>query len=167
MMRSTLMGAVRVIRTVTEVAGQTEFKAFPKSRAGRRAVPLPDWLVDDLRKYMELYPPDGPQGLIFTNAVGGALRRTLFRSRVWRPALVRAGLLGQLREVDGKFEAVWSNELGRTMVENFGRESEAVQHVARNQHGGLRFHDYADLRVMPTSARSWLWHKESRLSRSA
>src|SRR5271168_4070778 len=54
----------RVIRTVTEVAGQTEFKAFPKSRAGRRAVPLPDWLVDDLRKYMELYPPDGPQGLI-------------------------------------------------------------------------------------------------------
>jgi integrase len=27
------------------------------------------------------------------------------------------------------------------MVENFGREFEAVQHVARNQHGGLRFHD--------------------------
>jgi integrase len=131
----------RVIRAVTEVAGRTEFKAFPKSRAGRRTVPLPDWLVDDLRKYMELYPPDGPQGLIFTNAVGGALRRTLFRSRVWRPALVRAGLLGQVREVDGKFEAVWSNELGCTMVENFGRESEAVQHVARNQHGGLRFHD--------------------------
>jgi len=46
-----------------------------------------------------------------------------------------------VREVDGKFEAVWSNELGRTVVENFGRESEAVQHVARNQHGGLRFHD--------------------------
>jgi hypothetical protein len=40
-------------------------------------------------------------------------------------------LLGQVREVDGKFEAAWSNELGRTMVENFGRESEAVQHVAR------------------------------------
>jgi integrase len=56
-------------------------------------------------------------------------------------ALVRAGLLGQVREVEGKFEAVWSNELGRTMVQNFGRESEAVQHVARNQRGGLRFHD--------------------------
>jgi integrase len=99
----------RVIRTVTEVAGRTEFKAFPKSRAGRWTVPLPDWLVDELR--------------------------------VWRPALVRAGLLGQVREVDGKFEAVWSYELGRTMVENFGKESEAVQHVARNQHRGLRFHD--------------------------
>jgi hypothetical protein len=131
----------RVIRTVTEVAGQTELKPSPKSRAGRRAVPLPDWLVDDLRKYMERYPPHGPQGMILTNAASGALRRTSFRSRVWRPALVRAGLLGQVREVDGKFEAAWSNELGLTRVENFGAESEAVQHVARNQHGGLRLHD--------------------------
>jgi hypothetical protein len=90
---------------------------------------------------MEVYPPDGPQGMIFTNAAGGALRRTSFRSRVWRPALVRAGLLGQVREVDGKFEAAWLNELGLTMVENFDRESEAVHHVAGNQHGGLRFHD--------------------------
>ena len=30
-----------------------------------------------------------------------------------------------------------------------------------------RIHDYADLRVMPTSARSSLWRKESRLMRSA
>jgi integrase len=30
-----------------------------------------------------------------------------------------------------------------------------------------RLHDYADLRVMPTSAQSSLWHKESRLMRSA
>ena len=30
-----------------------------------------------------------------------------------------------------------------------------------------RLHDYADLRVMPTSARSPLWRKESRLMRSA
>ena len=37
---------------------------------------MPDWLVEDLRKYMELYPPDGPQGMIFTNRAGGALRRT-------------------------------------------------------------------------------------------
>jgi Domain of unknown function (DUF4352) len=69
---------------------------------------------------MEVYPPDGPQGMIFTNTAGGALLRASFRSRVWRPALVRAGLLGQVREVDGKFEAAWSNELGLTMVENFG-----------------------------------------------
>ena len=31
----------------------------------------------------------------------------------------------------------------------------------------VRMHDYADLRVMPTSARSSLWRKESRLMRSA
>jgi hypothetical protein len=40
-----------------------------------------------LRRRYPSAPPDGPQGLIFTNAVGGALRRTLVRSRVWRPGL--------------------------------------------------------------------------------
>jgi integrase len=40
---------LRVIRTVIEVNGHTAFKPFPKSRAGRRTVPLPAWLVDILR----------------------------------------------------------------------------------------------------------------------
>jgi hypothetical protein len=31
----------------------------------------------------------------------------------------------------------------------------------------ITFHDYADLRVMPTSVRSSLWRTESRLMRSA
>jgi integrase len=34
-------GPLKVIRTVVEVSGNTSFKAFPKSAAGRRAVPLP------------------------------------------------------------------------------------------------------------------------------
>jgi integrase len=39
--------------------------------------------------------------------------------------------------------------------------------VERAQVQTITPHDYADLRVMPTSARSCLWHNESRLSRSA
>ncbi|MFI2562290.1 hypothetical protein [Nocardia farcinica] len=54
----------------------------------------------------------GLHGQIFTNEVGGPLRRTLFRTWVWRAALVRAGLLGEVSEVDGKFEAVWMTEAG-------------------------------------------------------
>src|SRR5690606_6314895 len=49
-------GVVRVIRTVTEVAGHTEFKPFPKSRAGRRTVPIPAWLAGELRDYLRQYP---------------------------------------------------------------------------------------------------------------
>ena len=95
----------------------------------------------ELREHVATYPPDGARGLILTNEVGGPLRRTLFRSRVWRPALVRAGLLGEVTEVDGKFEAVWMNAQELVCSEVFAKFEQAVRHVARHEFGGLRFHD--------------------------
>ncbi|MBN9096864.1 MAG: site-specific integrase [Pseudonocardia sp.] len=131
---------LRVIRTVIEVSGHTSFKPFPKTTAGRRTVPLPGWLVVLLREHIATHPR-GEAGLIFANQVGGAYRRTLFRTRVWRPALVRAGLLG-LVEPDGeKFRAEWTDAAGVPGSAMFKREPAAVLHVARNQTGGLRFHD--------------------------
>lgn len=132
---------LQVIRTVTEVAGHTEFKAFPKSRAGRRTVPLPAWVVAELRSYLEEYAPEGPRGLIFTNEAGQPLRRTLFRSRVWRPALVRAGLLGDVLTVEDGFKATWTEESGNLKSDVFRNYEVAVKHVARFQAGGLKFHD--------------------------
>jgi integrase len=131
---------LRVIRTVIEVAGHTSFKPFPKTTAGRRTVPLPAWLVGLLREHMARYPR-GEAGLIFANQVGGAYRRTLFRTRVWRPALVRAGLLGLVEPDGDKFHAEWTDAAGLTGSAMFGTEPAAVNHVARNQAGGLRFHD--------------------------
>lgn len=136
-------GVIRVIRTVTEVAGHTEFKPFPKSAAGRRGIPIPTWLALDLREYMR-ENPRGERGMIFPNEAGGALRRGLFRSRVWRPALVRAGLLGEVAEVDDKFEAVWMDGDGDVYSELFDNHERAVKHVAANEAGGLRFHDLRD-----------------------
>jgi integrase len=88
-----------VIRTVVEVSGHTTFKPYPKSSAGRRTVPLPAWLVPIIREHLDRYPVPA-EAPVFANAVGKPLRRTLFRSRVWRPALVRAGLLGTLTVID-------------------------------------------------------------------
>jgi integrase len=82
---------LRVIRTIIEVSTHTSFKPFPKSAAGRRTIPLPPWLVEIIKEHRKSYPL-GESGLIFPNAVGKPLRRTLFRSRVWLPALVRAGM---------------------------------------------------------------------------
>ncbi|HET9256646.1 MAG TPA: hypothetical protein VFO16_15800 [Pseudonocardiaceae bacterium] len=132
---------LRVIRTVIEVSGQTSVKPFPKTAAGRRTVPLPSWLVEIIQAHRESYPP-GENGLVFPNAVGKPLRRTLFRSRVWRPALVRAGMLGTVTVLDDHtVQAGWTDTTGATLVKEFPTEREAVSHVARSCAGGLRFHD--------------------------
>lgn len=90
-------GYVHVVRVAVEVAGRVTTKAYPKSKAGRRSVPLPAFVVDLLRAHRGNYSP-GPAGEVFTNPTGGPLRRTLFRPRDWRPALVRAGLLGKVTQ---------------------------------------------------------------------
>jgi integrase len=133
--------ALRVIRTVIEVAGHASFKPFPKSAAGRRTVPMPAWLVTILREHLARYPL-GEADLIFANEVGGALRRSLFRSRVWRPSLVRAWLLGAVTVAeDGRYVAEWTDPTGERHREHVDREAAAVSLVARGQAGGLRFHD--------------------------
>ncbi len=132
---------LRVIRTIIEVSGQTSVKPFPKSAAGRRTVPLPPWLAEIIQEHREAYPP-GENGLMFPNAVGKPLRRTLFRSRVWRPALVRAGMLGTLTVVDDDtVRAGWIDATGAMLAKEFPTEREAVLHIARSCAGGLRFHD--------------------------
>jgi integrase len=130
---------IRVIRTVIEVSGHTSFKPYPKSTAGRRTVPLPAWLVTILRDHLDRYPR-GAGDLIFANQVGAAHRRTLFRSRVWRPSLVRAGLLGLVTRDGEAFVANWTDGSRRDQ-RRFDTEPAAVKHVAQRQVGGLRFHD--------------------------
>lgn len=133
-------GLLRVTRTVVEVSGHTSFKAFPKSSAGVRSVPLPPWLVDIIREHLRRWPTS-PNAPVFANEVGGPLRRTLFRSRIWRPSLVRAGLLGSVTADGDKWVAEWTDADGRFRSERFALYTRAVKHVARNQLGGLRFHD--------------------------
>ncbi len=132
---------LRVIRTVVEVSGHTSFKPYPKSGAGRRTVPLPSWLVPIIRKHLDRYPvpADAP---VYANGVGKPLRRTLFRSRVWRPTLVRAGMLGTLTVIDDHtVRAGWTDTTGATLAKEFATKREAVLHIAKSCAGGLRFHD--------------------------
>jgi integrase len=134
-------GELHVIRTVIEVSGNTSFKPFPKSSAGRRRVPLPPWLTEALRAHLASYPT-GDNGLIFSNMVGMPLRRTLFRARVWRPALARAGLLGRITEPgEGVFRAEWVDEAGQKINADFGSEQDAISHLAKLGGPALRFHD--------------------------
>jgi len=122
---------VRVVRVAVEIAGTVTTKPYPKSRAGRRTVPLPDFAADLLTAHKEAFPA-GPAGEVFTNTSGGPLRRTLFRSRVWRPALARAGLLGRTDRLGHfKFRAVWRDSEGIEWSKEFTTEREAVANVAK------------------------------------
>jgi integrase len=136
-----MAGTARIVRVAVEVAGTVTTKPFPKSKAGRRGVPLPPLVVDLLNAHRTAYPP-GPSGEIFTNQAGGPPRRSLFRSRVWRPALVRAGLLGGVAETGlDKWQVRWRDNEGLEWLAEFATEREAVAHVAKKATGGMRFHD--------------------------
>lgn len=134
-------GVVRIVRVTVEVAGHVGDKPYPKSRAGRRTVPLPAFVVELLAEHKRLYPA-GESGHVFTSRSGEVLRRGTFRARIWRPSLVRAGLLGKIVEVgEDAYLAHWTDRAGSQCSKEFGTEREAAAHIVRHDHGGLRFHD--------------------------
>ncbi|HEX6970021.1 MAG TPA: site-specific integrase [Micromonosporaceae bacterium] len=78
---------------------------LPKNDRDRR-VPLPESVADALRRHMEVYPPvevalpwEDPASdkvvtvrLVFTTSRKGAINRGWFDQKVWKPALVAAGI---------------------------------------------------------------------------
>lgn len=63
----------------------------PKSRHGRRDVPIPPSLADELRRHLAGLRPDGPESLAFPSTAGTPLRQENVRRRVLRPAVEEAG----------------------------------------------------------------------------
>lgn len=80
---------ITVRRSLSEVRGVVR-EEDPKSKASRRTVAVPGWLVDRLA----LMLGGDPRGYVFGAPRGGPLRRGNFRYRVWLPAVDRAGLRG-------------------------------------------------------------------------
>ncbi len=86
-------GRVRVTRNAVEVRGVIEWGA-PKTRAGRRTVPIPTAIVATLEAHLDTFVASDPTALVFSGAEGGVLRAGSFRSRFWYPAVRAAGLEG-------------------------------------------------------------------------
>jgi integrase len=134
-------GVVRVVRVAVEVSGHVSDKPYPKSRAGRRVVPLPAFVAELLAAHRRTYA-EGRSGLVFTSRSGEPLRRGTFRARIWRPSLARAGLLGKVVELGkDKFMARWQDRSGREQSKEFATRPAAIAHVVKHAYGGLRFHD--------------------------
>lgn len=72
--------------------GEHVWLTRPKTQAGRRVVPLPESLADELHAYMDaMRGTDTPGGLLFVSSRGNALGREAV-AYPWRKALERAGL---------------------------------------------------------------------------
>ena len=79
-----LRRTLRIEETLTEVSGHVEFGPT-KTRASRRKVTVPRFLVEEIVAHMKAFPD--PSQLMFTAPEGGPLRRTNFRRRIWLPAV--------------------------------------------------------------------------------
>ncbi len=71
----------------------------PKSRAGKREIMLPGFILLDVRRHLEWFAKDGPDGLVFVGERGAALRGTTF-GRKWRKAREAVGMPKELRFYD-------------------------------------------------------------------
>ena len=91
---------IEVLEILTDVNGHQAIGP-PKTRAGRRAVPLPRVVSEALTAD----PGTLTGSLVFPAPAGGYLRASLFRRRVWQPATTAAGLEG-LRPHDLRHTAV-------------------------------------------------------------
>lgn len=136
-------GKLRVTQVAVETSAEVQIRPFPKSRAGVRTVPLPRFVVAELAALRAALDPE-PEAfdLVFDTRTGSAFRRSNFRRQVWRPALVRSGLLGRIAIKDEhRVMAYWFDADDLEWSAEFTTEREAVAHIAVKAAGGLRFHD--------------------------
>ena len=94
---------IEISEIVVEVRGKLTFGP-PKTRAGRRNVPIPGFVAESLNEHFIEHGVQ-PGGHVFTAPRGGPVRLGQWRRRVWLPALQEADL-APLRVHDLRHTAV-------------------------------------------------------------
>ena len=127
---------VNVSRSVTESGGLV-WKT-PKSWE-RRSVPFPSSLSNELAALMVGKNRDD---LVFTDQLGGVLRNSNWRSRVFRPALAKC------RQTDPSFPSITPNDLRHTaasLAVSAHANVKALQRMLGHQKASMTLDVYADL----------------------
>jgi integrase len=99
-----LRGRLEIVEAAVEAGGKVTFKP-PKSRAGRRGVPLPTVGHRALAEHLNAFTASSADALVFSSPQGDVLRATTWRRRYWNPAVVAADL-APLRPHDLRHTAV-------------------------------------------------------------
>ncbi|MFB4318372.1 tyrosine-type recombinase/integrase [Actinomadura sp. 21ATH] len=132
-------GFVRVVASVAELDGGKLVEDTPKSRAGRRVVPIPPEIISDLRAHLDEFAEKGPDGRVFVGPKGGPLRRSGFR-RTWNKVRKEVGLPDlhshDLRHVGNTLAATTGASL-RELMARMGHASTRAaliyQHASQNR----------------------------------
>jgi integrase len=128
-----LRARLDVAETLVEVRGHHHFGP-PKTRAGQRSVSLPRTVVDELAEHVAGLEPGE---LLFPAPEGGPVRASLFRRRVWAPAVARAGLAPlRLHDLRHTAVALWI-AAGATPKEIATRAGHTSVSVVLDRYGHL------------------------------
>ncbi len=117
-------GVVRVTETLSEVSGH--LYTIPPKTYQSRSVPLPEFLIDELRDHLATLDDD-PDGYVFRASTGTPLRWRNFYSQHFKPAVRQAGLpestrFHDLRHTFASFLIVQGAH-PRAMMERLGHSS--------------------------------------------
>jgi len=83
---------LRIVESATEINGRIEFGATKNRR--NRNVTVPKFLVKRVEEHLNSYVAQDPDALVFGSPLGGPLRLSNFRHRVWTPVLEGTDLEG-------------------------------------------------------------------------
>jgi integrase len=120
---------VRIVETVHEF-GQL-IKSTPKSEASKRKIILPDLIIPELQRHLDMYSAPGPDGFVFVGVKGGQLRRSNF-SKPWARALARADLPSDLHIHDLRHTGnTLAAEAGASLGELMNRMGHSSTRAAR------------------------------------
>ena len=91
--------SLRVTHASPELTNGRRVTGDPKTRAGKRTVYLPDFMVPELRRHLQWFAEKEPDGLLFVGEKGAPFRRSTF-GRKWRKARTKVGMPTNFRFYD-------------------------------------------------------------------
>lgn len=91
--------SLRVTQASPELTNGKRVTGDPKTKAGKRTVYLPDFMLPELRRHMQWFAEKEVDGLLFVGEKGAPFRRSTF-GRKWRKARTKVGMPDNFRFYD-------------------------------------------------------------------
>lgn len=91
--------SLRITQASPELTNGRRVTGDPKTRAGKRTVYLPDFMLPEPRRHLRWFAEKEPDGLLFVGEKGAPFRRSAF-GRKWRKARKTVGMPENFRFYD-------------------------------------------------------------------